>query len=265
MAEINPKRAKRKNSSGALLAALYTMCTFAVFVFIGLVIFHMATRREPADLTADSRQTVSGGQQQGDQNAGMPDDGSGQISVQTQTAAQVQTQAAEETQAPARAQTQDAEETQTWSRTRAAAEAHARRQALNEAQASAEAPAQTQTLTEAPVQSVVSGLFKDGSADPDGYILPQSESRELTDADLSNLTLKGICYAKNEIYARYGRKFQAAELQEYFDRQTWYSGTVEAGGEYDQGIVDSMNEYENINKDFLSDAEEKLGGYSFGS
>ena len=37
------------------------------------------------------------------------------------------------------------------------------------------------------------------------YILPESDSKYLTEADIAGLTLKEINYAKNEIYARHGR------------------------------------------------------------
>ncbi len=43
----------------------------------------------------------------------------------------------------------------------------------------------------------------------DDYILPESNSRYLTDADVAGLSLKEINYAKNEIYARHGRKFDS--------------------------------------------------------
>ncbi len=257
MAEINPKRAKKKNSSGTLLAVLYTMCTLAVFVFIGLVAFHIVVQRRASEnLTADQRPAVSDGNLQGDQNSGISGDGGGQISARAETEAPVQVQTQAPTEAPAQ-------------QTQAPTEAP-----VPQTQAPTEAPVpQTQALTEAPAQqqpspaaaAAVSGLFKDGSADPDGYILPQSDSQYLTEADLSNLTVKGVCYAKNEIYARHGRKFLAEELQKYFGKQTWYSGTLEAGEETDQKIVDIMNEYEKSNKDFLAQAETLLGGYSFGS
>ena len=32
--------------------------------------------------------------------------------------------------------------------------------------------------------------------------------------------------ARNEIYARHGRKFNDSELQEYFNGKSWYNGTI---------------------------------------
>lgn len=49
------------------------------------------------------------------------------------------------------------------------------------------------------------------------YILPESASRLLTEADLENLTQEDLRIARNEIYARHGRKFLDEGLQEYFN------------------------------------------------
>ena len=113
------------------------------------------------------------------------------------------------------------------------------------------------------VSNVNSGLYRDGSNDPTGYILPESETKVLTESDMSKLTVKGICYAKNEIYARYGRKFKAAELTNYFNSKSWYSPKYEAGSN-DSYIVDNlMNSYEKQNISILQNEETRLGGYSF--
>jgi hypothetical protein len=43
--------------------------------------------------------------------------------------------------------------------------------------------------------------------DPNGYILPDSDSRKLKKSDLAGMTAQQLSYAKNEIYARHGRVF----------------------------------------------------------
>lgn len=60
------------------------------------------------------------------------------------------------------------------------------------------------------------------------YILQDSSSRLLTRADVEKLglSLREINYAKNEIYARHGRKFHSMELQNYFNSKSWYRGTA---------------------------------------
>ena len=60
------------------------------------------------------------------------------------------------------------------------------------------------------------------------YILPTSDSVKLTKSDIENLSLKELNYAKNEIYARHGRKFDSPELRAYFESKSWYNGTIDA-------------------------------------
>ncbi len=67
------------------------------------------------------------------------------------------------------------------------------------------------------------GELQDGD-----YILPYSSDEYLTEEDIEDLSLQEINYAKNEIYARHGRKFDSVELQEYFESKSWYRGTIDA-------------------------------------
>lgn len=77
-------------------------------------------------------------------------------------------------------------------------------------------------------------------------ILPQSDTRLLTQQDIAGLSLQQINYAKNEIYARHGRRFTSKELQDYFNAQSWYSGTIDAA---------------KFNESVLSDVEKKNAAY----
>ena len=83
------------------------------------------------------------------------------------------------------------------------------------------------------------------------YIIPDSNSRYLTESDISGLSLQQLNYAKNEIYARRGRKFDSVELQEYFGSKSWYRGTIEPS----QFTNDVLNDYEIKNADLLSARE----------
>lgn len=91
------------------------------------------------------------------------------------------------------------------------------------------------------------------------YIIPDSNSRYLTESDISGLSLQQLNYAKNEIYARRGRKFDSIELQEYFGSKSWYRGTIEPS----QFTNDMLNDYEIKNADLLSAREFAIdsGGY----
>lgn len=87
------------------------------------------------------------------------------------------------------------------------------------------------------------------------YILPESNTRYLTEGDIENLTLREINYAKNEIYARHGRKFVSQELQNYFNSKSWYRAEYEPS-DFDKNYSSSMlNTYEKKNATFLSEKE----------
>ena len=92
------------------------------------------------------------------------------------------------------------------------------------------------------------------------YILPDSGTRLLTDSDVEGLSLQQINYAKNEIYARHGRKFNSRELQDYFNSKSWYNGTIDPD-DFTDGMLSSI---EQQNVQFLSAKEYAIdpNGYS---
>lgn len=56
-----------------------------------------------------------------------------------------------------------------------------------------------------------------------GELLPQSNDRSLSNADLAGMTNWRLTLARNEIYARHGRPFSNAHIRGYFNRTGWYS------------------------------------------
>ena len=80
------------------------------------------------------------------------------------------------------------------------------------------------------------------------YILPDSDSRAYTYDELSSLSNDELRLAINEIYARHGRIFDAADLQNYFNSKSWYNGTVSAD-DFSESV---FNTYEKSNVDLLS-------------
>ncbi len=90
-----------------------------------------------------------------------------------------------------------------------------------------------------------------------GYILPDSSWEYLTYEEISYMPVQAVCYAKNEIYARNGRTFESAELQNYFDQQYWYVG-IYSPSEFSE---ETLNVYETANVALLSQRESDLGGY----
>ena len=83
------------------------------------------------------------------------------------------------------------------------------------------------------------------------YILPDSDSRYLTDTDVQGLSAHDLMLARNEIYARHGRKFKDSELQDYFNSKSWYKGTVNS----DDFSTNVFNEYEKKNLELIQKYE----------
>ena len=94
-----------------------------------------------------------------------------------------------------------------------------------------------------------------------GYILPQSASKYLTESDVAHLSMKGCCYARNEIYARHERQFKAAELKNYFENCSWYLGNVSPDDFDDSYSRAVFNDYEYQNASFLWRYETDHGMY----
>ena len=87
------------------------------------------------------------------------------------------------------------------------------------------------------------------------YILPNSNTEFLTEEDLEELSQEECSLARNEIYARHGRKFQDDALREYFESKEWYKGTIDT-----DDFSDSMfNEYEIANINLIMEYEKKKG------
>lgn len=87
------------------------------------------------------------------------------------------------------------------------------------------------------------------------YILEMSNSKYLTDTDVSSLSIKEINYAKNEIYARHGRRFQSKELQDYFDTKTWYIGKYSPEEFDNKYSINVLSDVEKKNAEFLRNKE----------
>ena len=59
------------------------------------------------------------------------------------------------------------------------------------------------------------------------YILPDSSTRILADSEVQSLTREELRLARNEIYARHGRRFEDQNLQDYFEQKVWYVGSID--------------------------------------
>ena len=87
------------------------------------------------------------------------------------------------------------------------------------------------------------------------YLLADSDSRYLTEDDLAGFTAEQCRLARNEIYARHGRRFKDPALQRYFDSLSWYDGTIEPDAFNDN----VFNSYERANCSLIIDYEREHG------
>ena len=87
------------------------------------------------------------------------------------------------------------------------------------------------------------------------YILPGSDSRYYTMDELMGLTAEECRLARNELFARHGRRFQDETLQAYFDSLSWYNGTIDPE-DFDESI---FNDYEVANRDLIVQYEKDMG------
>lgn len=83
------------------------------------------------------------------------------------------------------------------------------------------------------------------------YLLPGVDSRYLTEGELTAMPLQALRYARNEIFARHGRKFDSAELAGWFNQQSWYQGTI-SGDSFNDSV---LNSYEKANADLVARIE----------
>ena len=92
--------------------------------------------------------------------------------------------------------------------------------------------------------STADGVDKDGPG-KDEYMLPDSATRAYSKSELEKLSNEELYYARNEIYARHGRKFKNTDLQQHFGSKSWYKGTIEPEA-FDETSVFNQIEKDNV-------------------
>lgn len=89
----------------------------------------------------------------------------------------------------------------------------------------------------------------------DDYIFPDSSYRYIEEYELNNLSEFELSIARNEIYARKGRKFTTSQIQNYFDSKSWYYGYIEP----DAFTENMLNDYERANTVTILNYEKRMG------
>lgn len=80
------------------------------------------------------------------------------------------------------------------------------------------------------------------------FIIADSSTRLLTEADVAGLTKEQLGYARNEIFARHGRPFKTQKYKEYFAKCSWYKVNSSYNLDDDKS---NLNSIEKQNVDFI--------------
>lgn len=87
------------------------------------------------------------------------------------------------------------------------------------------------------------------------FVIKDSDTRMITKDDIEDLSQEELRIARNEIYARHGRKFKDDSLQAYFESCSWYEGTIET----DAFTENMLSDIERANANLIADREKELG------
>ena len=80
------------------------------------------------------------------------------------------------------------------------------------------------TVTDSKSDNLKSSFDKDTA---DSFFWPYSDSRLYTFEDLENLSIEQIEFIKAEIYAREGCIFKDKKYSEYFNKKSWFKGSID--------------------------------------
>lgn len=108
--------------------------------------------------------------------------------------------------------------------------------------------------TTAPNQSATAATKPESKSKSSKYILEGSDKRIIAKSEVYKLDENEMTLALNEIFARYGRRFNTPDIQAYFNKQDWYKGTI-SPSDFDEDVI-SSTERANVNT-ILEVMEEK--------
>ena len=105
----------------------------------------------------------------------------------------------------------------------------------------------------------ISGAFSSSYINKD-YMLDFSSYREVTEADLYGMSLAELRIARNEIFARHGRQFKDAMLNQWFYSKVWYLNLPYkyAPDDFDRTNPNPLSALELENANFIKAYEENI-------
>ena len=96
------------------------------------------------------------------------------------------------------------------------------------------------------------------SDNDNSYVLPDSATHIYTGDELAAMNDWELYLARNEIFARRGRRFQNEDLQSYFDSQEWYE-PLYTPEEFDSRVGELLNDTERANASTILSIEQERG------
>lgn len=105
----------------------------------------------------------------------------------------------------------------------------------------------------------ISGAFSASYMNQD-FMISDSDVRQITEADLSGMSLAQLRIARNEIFARHGRQFKDSMLNQWFYSKAWYLNVPNkyAPDDFDSLQPSPMSALELQNANFIKQYEENL-------
>lgn len=92
----------------------------------------------------------------------------------------------------------------------------------------------------------------------DEFFFPHSNTSYIKKDDLKGFTQEEVQLARNEIYARRGRKFTNEKIKKYFSDKSWYSPQIEPD-DFDARQDSIFNQYEKKNIEIMVEYEKEHG------
>lgn len=101
------------------------------------------------------------------------------------------------------------------------------------------------------IYSEIAKTYDTRSSYNSDYLLPNSDSSYISSSDLTRLSKEEVQLARNEIYARRGRKFDTDWIRDYFESKSWYNPEYDANNfsesvfnKYEKENIKTIVEYE---------------------
>ena len=91
------------------------------------------------------------------------------------------------------------------------------------------------------------------------YIIPDSDKRLLTEAEIREYKYDTLLYAFNEIYARHGYKFETgSRCYNWFTRMPWYTPNASESSTNHHEAYSQCSEIENYNVDLIKEVRKEM-------